>query len=93
MDEKNATKDEKGDVSNLDLWMVRYFCVYLCIAVVIQILLFTVAVFFFFGIPRAVYRYYWAYPFYFPPTFVVPCGRFNWLVSFWAYVKIASRIV
>jgi len=90
MDEKNATKDEKGDVSNLDLWMVRYFCVYLCIAVVIQILL---AVFFFFGIPRAVYRYYWAYPFYFRPTFVVPCGRFNRLVSFWAYVKIASRIV
>ena len=24
--------------------------------------------------------------------FFVPCGRWSWLVTFWAYVKIASRI-
>jgi len=48
---------------------------------------------------RTVYRYFWAYLFLlfllFSPRFrfLVLCGRFSWLVNFWAYVKMASLIV
>ena len=44
-----------------------------------------------------VYRYFWVYPFllvfHFSISVFGPCGRLNWLVSFWADVKISSRIV